>query len=171
MVRRLLSHPKRQFFSPGIIGIHFTFIMKIPGDTLLTKMSVELASTEQIFTETSRLVPQTTMEKDCHNRSVDIYIKVKKGNVLLYGLVKVSAIPFWSHADQFYRYIGVHFTFGLLDCDRNMGDIVIPWIVKRTFCFIHYTVTLIGLKNVNRYIGNIVLYKIVISGFGICFEF
>ena len=77
--------------------------MKIPGDTLLTKMSAELASTEQIFTETSRLVPQTTMEKDCHNRSVDIYIKVKKGNVLLYGLVKVSAIPFWSHADQLYR--------------------------------------------------------------------
>ena len=37
--------------------MHFTFITKIPGDTLLTKMSAELPSTEQIFTETSRLVP------------------------------------------------------------------------------------------------------------------
>ena len=33
------------------------FITKIPGDTLLTKMPAELPSTEQIFTETSRLVP------------------------------------------------------------------------------------------------------------------
>ena len=40
-----------------MIGIHFTFITKIPGDTLLTKMSAELPSTEQIFAETSRLVP------------------------------------------------------------------------------------------------------------------
>ena len=31
--------------------------MKIPGGTLLTKMSAELPSTEQIFTETNRLVP------------------------------------------------------------------------------------------------------------------
>ena len=30
---------------------------------------------------------------DCHIRSVHRYIKVKKGNVLFYGLVKVSAIP------------------------------------------------------------------------------
>ena len=42
---------------------------------------------------------------------------------------------------------------------------VIPWIVKPGFCFIHYNVTLAGLKNVNRYIGNIVLSKFVISGF------
>ena len=44
------------FFPPKIIGIHFTVIMKIPGGTLLPKMSAELPSTEQIFTETSRLV-------------------------------------------------------------------------------------------------------------------
>ena len=57
MVAELLSHPKGNFILPKIIGIHFSFIMKIPGDTLLTKMTAELPSTEQIFTETSRLVP------------------------------------------------------------------------------------------------------------------
>ena len=105
------------------------------------------------------------MEIDCHNRSVDTYIKVKKENVLLYGLVKVSAIPFRSRNDRFCRYIGVNFTFGLLDCDHYIRDIVIPWLLKPGFCSIHYTVTLPGLKNVNRYIGNIVLSKIVTSGF------
>ena len=77
----------------------------------------------------------------------------------------MSAIPFWSRDDRFYRYIGVNITFGLLDRDRYIGDIIIPWIIKPRFCSIHYNVTLAGLKNVNRYIGNIVLSKIVISGF------
>ena len=77
----------------------------------------------------------------------------------------MSAILFRSRDDRFYRYIGVSCTFGLLDCDRYIGDIVIPWIVQPGFCSIHYTVTLAGLKNVNRYIGNIVLSKIVFSGF------
>ena len=49
MVAELLSHPKRQFY--------LSFITKIPGDTLLTKMAAELPSIEQIFTETGRLVP------------------------------------------------------------------------------------------------------------------
>ena len=42
-----------------MIGIHFSFITKIPGDTLLTKMPAEreLPSTKQILTETRRLVP------------------------------------------------------------------------------------------------------------------
>ena len=93
----------------------------------------------------------TTVEMDYHNRRVDRNIKAKKGNVLLYRLVKVSAIPFRSCNDRFYRYIRVNFTFGLLDCDRYIGEIVIPWIVKPGFCSIHYTVTLTGLKNVNRY--------------------
>ena len=79
------------------------------------------------------------MEIDCHNRSVDRYIKVKKGKVLLYGLVKVSAVPFWSRDDRFYCYVGVNFTFGPLDCDRYVWDIVIPWIVKPGFCSIHCT--------------------------------
>ena len=95
------------------------------------------------------------MEIDCHNHSVDRYIKDKKGNILLYRLVTVSAIPFRSRDDRFYRYIGVNFTFGLVDCDRYIGDIIIPWIVKPEFCSMHYTVTLAGLKNVNRYIRNI----------------
>ena len=34
------------------IGIHFVFITKIQGDTLVTKMPAELSSIEQIFTET-----------------------------------------------------------------------------------------------------------------------
>ena len=42
---------------PNIISIHLTFITKIPGDILLTKTPDELPSTEQTFTETSRLVP------------------------------------------------------------------------------------------------------------------
>ena len=77
----------------------------------------------------------------------------------------MSVIPFRSRDDQFYRYIGVNFTFGLLDCDLYIGNIVIPWLVKPGFCSTHYAVTLAGLKNVNRYIGNIALSKIVISGF------
>ena len=31
---------------------------------------------------------------------------------------------------RFHRYIGGNFTFGLLDCNRYIGDIVVPWIVK-----------------------------------------
>ena len=49
--------------------------------------------------------------------------------------------------DRFYRYIGVNFTLGLLDCDRYIWDIVIPSrIVKSGFCSIYFTVTLAGLK-------------------------
>ena len=59
---------------------------------------------------------------------------------------------------------GLIFTFGLVYCDCYIRDIVIPWIVKPGFCSIHFTVTLAGLKNVNRYVGNIVLAKIVILG-------
>ena len=56
MVAGLLSHLKRQFILPKIIGIHFSFITKIPGDTLLMKMPAEFPSTEHLFTKTSRLV-------------------------------------------------------------------------------------------------------------------
>ena len=55
MAAGLLSHPI--FVLPKIIGILLFFITKIPGGTLLTKMPAELTSTEQIFTETSCLVP------------------------------------------------------------------------------------------------------------------
>ena len=37
---------------------------KIPGDILLTKMLAEWTSTEQIFTETSRLVPLKNVQKE-----------------------------------------------------------------------------------------------------------
>ena len=57
MAAGLLSRSKRQFHPPEIIGIHFSYITKIPGDTLQTKMPAELPSTEQRFTETSRLMP------------------------------------------------------------------------------------------------------------------
>ena len=57
MVAGLLWHPKRQLYPQKIMGIQFTFITKIAGDTLVTKMTAELTSCEQIFTETSRLVP------------------------------------------------------------------------------------------------------------------
>ena len=93
-------------------------------------------------------------EIHCHNHRVDRYIKVRKENDLLCGLVKV---PFRSHDDRFYRYIGVNFTFGLLDYDRFIGDIVIPRIVKLGFCSIHFTVTLARLKNINHHIGIIVI--------------
>ena len=45
------------FIPPKTIGIHFIYITKIPGDILRTKTPAELPSTEQIFIETSRLVP------------------------------------------------------------------------------------------------------------------
>ena len=57
MVAELSSHPERRFIPPKIIGIHFTFNTKTPGDNLLKKMAAELPSAEQIFSETSRLVP------------------------------------------------------------------------------------------------------------------
>ena len=57
VVGELLSCQNGSFVLPKIIGIHFSFITKIPGDTLLTKTPAELPSTEQIFTETSCLVP------------------------------------------------------------------------------------------------------------------
>ena len=77
----------------------------------------------------------------------------------------MSAIPFRSSDDQFYRYIRVNFMFGLLDCDCYIRNIVIPWTVKPRLCSIHYTVTLARLKNVNCYIENIVLSQIIMSGF------
>ena len=56
MVAEPLSHPKRQFYPPENNLYKFYLITKITGGTVLTKMPAELPSTEQIFTETSRLV-------------------------------------------------------------------------------------------------------------------
>ena len=62
---KMVAGPKLGFFRtqngsfipPKIIGIHFTCITKIPDDILPKKMVAELPSSEQIFSETSRLVP------------------------------------------------------------------------------------------------------------------
>ena len=52
----------------------------------------------------------------------------------------------------FIRYIGVDFTFGVLDCVRYNEDFVIS-----RFCSIYLTVTLAGLKNIVRYIEDFVI--------------
>ena len=52
----------------------------------------------------------------------------------------------------FIRYIGIDFTFGLLDCDRYSKDFVISRLKILRFCSIHFTVTSAGLKNIVRYI-------------------
>ena len=52
----------------------------------------------------------------------------------------------------FIGYIGVDFTFGLLDCVRFNEDFVIS-----RFCSIHFTVTLAGLKNIVRYTEDFVI--------------
>ena len=46
----------------------------------------------------------------------------------------------------FLRYIGVYHTFGLLDGVRYNEVFVIS-----RFCFINFTITLAGLKNIVRY--------------------
>ena len=51
----------------------------------------------------------------------------------------------------FIRYSGVHFTFGLLDCVHYNEDFVISRFVIARFCSIHFTVTLVGLKNILCY--------------------
>ena len=45
----------------------------------------------------------------------------------------------------FVRYIGVDFSFELLDCVRYNEDFVVS-----KFCSIHFTLTLAGLKNIPR---------------------
>ena len=57
----------------------------------------------------------------------------------------------------FIRYIGVDFTFGLLDCVRYNEDFVISRFVISRFCSIHFTVTLAGLKNIVRYTEDFVI--------------
>ena len=52
----------------------------------------------------------------------------------------------------FIHYIEADFTFGLLDCVCYNEDFVIS-----RFCFIHFTVTLAGLKNIVRYTEDFVI--------------
>ena len=75
----------------------------------------------------------------------------------------IGAFDYFSLCDDwFYRYIRVNFTFGLPDCDRYIGNIVISSIES----FLHtFTITFAGLSNVDRYTSNIVISSIVISRF------
>ena len=57
----------------------------------------------------------------------------------------------------FIPYIGVHFTFGLLDCARYIDDFVISRSVILRFCSIHFKVTLAGLKNIILYTEDFVI--------------
>ena len=61
----------------------------------------------------------------------------------------------------FICYIGVDFTFGLLDCVRYNEDFVILRFVISRFCSIHFTVTLAGLKNIVRYTEDFVILRFV----------
>ena len=56
-----------------------------------------------------------------------------------------------------FRYIGVHFTFGLLDCVCYNEDFIISRFVILRFCAIQFTVTLSGLKNIIRYTEDFVI--------------
>ena len=57
----------------------------------------------------------------------------------------------------FLRYIGVYYTFGLLDCFRYNTDFVISRFVMSRFCSIHFTVPLAGLENIVRYTEDFVM--------------
>ena len=54
------------------------------------------------------------------------------------------------------RYIDVD--FGLLDFVHHDGDFVIPEFVLSRFCSLHFTVTLIGSKNIICFSKNLLVY-------------
>ena len=66
----------------------------------------------------------------------------------------------FCHVVTFICYIGVDFTFALLDCVRYNEDFVISRL-----CSIHFTVTLAGLQNIVRYTEDFVKWRFVKSRF------
>ena len=78
------------------------------------------------------------------------YYKVKGFSLLLVCFAFIFQI--FCRVMTFIRYIGVDFTFGLLDCVRYNEDFVIS-----RFRSIHFTVTLAGLKNIVRYTEDFVI--------------
>ena len=60
----------------------------------------------------------------------------------------------------FIRYIEVYFTFAFLDCVRYNDD-----FVKSSFCSIHFTVILAGLKKIVLYTTDFVIQRFVKSKF------
>ena len=75
------------------------------------------------------------------------YFKVKAFSSLLVRFASIICSVM-----TFIRYIGVDFTFGLLDCVRCNEDFVVS-----RFCSIHFTVTLAGLKKIVRYTEDFVI--------------
>ena len=84
-------------------------------------------------------------------------------------LVGLFRIHLFGRVLAFIRYIGVQFTFGLLDFTRYSEDFVISMFVISRFCSRHITVTLAGLKNIVgktqglRYRGSTV-YTVILPG-------
>ena len=97
MVAELLSTAKWQFHIRKNNRLHFSFTTKIPNDILLTKMSAELPSTEQIFTETSRLVPLNfpRTNGDLTKTDPHCFVALSKSNVfLLHDLLQIRKDEF-----------------------------------------------------------------------------
>ena len=63
----------------------------------------------------------------------------------------------FRHMLSFIRYIELFFTFGLLDCVRYKEGFLISRFVISRFCSIHFTVILVGLKRIVRYIEDFVI--------------
>ena len=57
----------------------------------------------------------------------------------------------------FTRYIGVDFTFRVLDCVRYIEDFAVSRFVISRFFSAHFTVTLAGLKKIVRYTEDFVI--------------
>ena len=80
------------------------------------------------------------------------YYKVKEFSSLL-----VCFAFIFCRGMTIIRYIGVDFTFGVLDCVRYFEDFIISRFVISRFCSIHFIVTLAGLKNIVRYTKDFVI--------------
>ena len=80
------------------------------------------------------------------------YYKVKGFSPLL-----VCFAVIFCRVMTFIRYIGVDFTFAVIDCVRYIEDFVISRLVISRFCSIHFTVTLAGLKNIVLYTEDFVI--------------
>ena len=63
------------------------------------------------------------------------------------------------------RYIGVYFMFGVLGCVCYVKDFVISRFIISRFRFIHFIVTLAGLKNIVCYTEDFVIQRFVKSRF------
>ena len=80
------------------------------------------------------------------------YYKVKRFSSLLVCFAFIFCLVM-----TFIRYIGVGFTFGVLDYVRYIEVFVISRFVMPRFCSIHFIVTLAGLKNIIRYTEDFVI--------------